>query len=99
MRGAWAGCGSRDSLRHLRRVDAARAAVATVRRSERMLRSCSRRRGAWVSGSAILAIPIPPHVALLGVALFQQPFAWVGGANPAGVLLGSSMRGTVGRAY
>jgi hypothetical protein len=40
-----------------------------------MLRSCSRRRGAWGSGAAILAIPIPPHVALLGVAFFQQPFA------------------------
>jgi hypothetical protein len=64
-----------------------------------MLRSCSRRRGAWGTGAAIRAIPILPHVALLDVAFFQQPFAWVAGANPAGVLLGSSMRGTVGLAY
>ncbi len=55
---------------------------------------------AWanVTGTtATMTLPIPFTQALVGVEYFQQPFAVDPGANAAGVVLGNSIRGTVGR--
>jgi len=55
---------------------------------------------AWanVTGTtATMTLPIPFTQALVGVEYFQQPFAVDPGANAVGVVLGNSIRGTVGR--
>jgi len=55
---------------------------------------------AWanVTGTtATMTLPIPFTQALVGVEYFQQPFAIDPGANALGIVLGNSIRGTVGR--
>jgi len=46
---------------------------------------------------ATRTLPIPFTQSLVGIECFVQPFAAFLGANAAGVLVGNSIRGTVGR--
>jgi hypothetical protein len=49
------------------------------------------------SNTAILTLPVPNHLALIGMVLYQQGYAIDPGANPAGMTTSSSVRVTIGR--